>query len=329
MGIDVKSPQFRATLGGSPGSTLGRVLVAVDEERSADGAEALALAFAHSFGTSLVVCTAVDRAAITRAAVTPDGPAINVQSVLDECDAAAQRLVREVAERVEAAGGQASTLVLDGRPGAAIVEAAKETGADAIVMGTHGKSGLERIMLGSTADAVLRMTTVPTFVVRRPHTDGAPLLVPRTFGRILIALDDSEPSDAAFGFAAGLAVDAQAVLLCCSVVETADLVNKALSYGYDPTPLLGGLHDSAAALIAAKTKTAAGRGIAVESIVAQGDAPEAILDAARMHQADLIVIGTHGRRGLRRLFIGSVAESVVRRSDVPVAVVRSFAGEHR
>ena len=310
-------------------SILQRVLVAVDEEHSADAAVSLALAFARTLDSSLVVCTAVDRAAVLATGVTPDGPAIDLQSFLEHSEAAAQTLVRTAAELVEAAGAHASTLVLDGRPGLAIAEAARTAGVDAIVMGTHGKSGLERIVLGSTTEAVLRLTSVPTFVVRQGHPSGVTPSVPRVFERILVALDDSEPSDAALAFATGLAADSTSRLLCCSVVDAGDLTGKSLTYGYDPKPLLAELHASAAELIASKTRAAAERGIVVQSIVVEGDAPTAILDAARMHDADLIVVGTHGRRGMRRLFIGSVAESVVRQSQLPVAVVRSFAGVNR
>ena len=64
------------------------------------------------------------------------------------------------------------------------------------------------------------------------------------------------------------------------------------------------------------------------SVIVEGNAPEAILKAAAEHNVDLIVVGTHGRRGLQRLVMGSVAENVIRNSVLPVAVVRAARSSH-
>jgi nucleotide-binding universal stress UspA family protein len=180
-------------------------------------------------------------------------------------------------------------------------------------------------LLGSTAEGVLRMTTVPVIVVREPRgTPGHPPAAPPVeyFERILVAIDDSEPSDAAMAFALDLAEAKHSRLLCCTVIETGDVLDKASFYGYDPMPLLANLRQHAADLIALRSHGASERGITVESVIVEENAPIGILEAVKEHAADLVVIGTHGRRGLRRFFIGSVAENVVRHSDVPVAVVR-------
>jgi nucleotide-binding universal stress UspA family protein len=194
-------------------------------------------------------------------------------------------------------------------------------------MGTHGRHGLERMFLGSTAEGVVRMTAVPTFVVRQPDAGTEPAVSETecTFDRILVAVDDSEPSDAAVAFALDLAAAHNSRLFCCTVVDTGELIDKATTYGYDPESLMASLHAGAAELIAAKTAGAAAAGVTVEPIVVEGDAAEAVLKSAADKRAGLIVVGTHGRRGLRRLFIGSVAENIIRRSGVPVAVVREPA----
>ncbi len=104
---------------------------------------------------------------------------------------------------------------------------------------------------------------------------------------------------------------------------------RPTTVGYDPDPLLASLQEAAAELIATKTAGAAAVGVTVEPIVVEGEAAQAVLAAAAAKNAGLIVVGTHGRRGLRRLFIGSVAENIIRRSGVPVAVVREPARHAR
>lgn len=305
--------------------TLQRVLVAIDADDSADGALKLALELGRSGDTEIVLCTSVDRAAVTAAAVTPDGAVCDVRAMLAACEAAAQQVLDAAAARLTAAGLHATTLLLDGRPASAIVGGASDAGADAIVMGTHGKHGLERMFLGSTAEGVLRMTALPTFVVRQAGGGtgtASPRVTECTFDRILVAVDDSDPSDAAAVFAIDFAAAHNSRLFCCTVIDTGALLDKAATYGYDSQSWLASLNEGGAELIAAKTAGAAAAGVTVEPIVVEGDAAEAVLAAATANHAGLIVVGTHGRRGLRRLFIGSVAESIIRRSGVPVAVVR-------
>jgi len=144
----------------------------------------------------------------------------------------------------------------------------------------------------------------------------------RALDRLLVALDDSGPSDAALAFALDLAAPGKSRVLFCSVIETSDIFAKSLTYGYDPAPLLADLRGAAAGLLEAKVRAAAERGVPAESLIAEGNTADALLAAAAAHAADLIVVGTHGRRGLARFLLGSVAESVVRRSPLPVAVVR-------
>jgi nucleotide-binding universal stress UspA family protein len=305
---------------------LHRVLVALDGSQTSHGALLLAIELSRRYKSELILCTVVDRDAAIVAAQSPDGPFMGFDNIIDHYDAAAKRLLTEAAARTSAAGAQTSTILLDGRPAVAIADYAREAAVDAIVMGTHGKSGLERVFLGSTAEGVLHMTTVPTFVVH--HADNAeftPAALPSVpdFARILVAVDDSDPSDAAIAFALDLAAVTGSHVLCCNAIEQGQFFDKAARYGYNPGPLLDDLRRHASELIEAKTCAAKERGLTVTSVIVEGNAPDAILKAASDRGADLVVVGTHGRRGLQRLFIGSVAESIIRSSPLPVAVVRA------
>jgi nucleotide-binding universal stress UspA family protein len=306
-------------------STLQRVLVALDGSHTSDGALLLALELSRQYDSELVLCTAVDREAAIVAAQPPDGPFLGFETIFEQYDRTAKALLSRASARAAAAGARATVMVLDGRPAVAIIDCAKDQAVDAIVMGTHGKQGLERMFLGSTAEGVLRMTTVPTFVVRHVHdAAGAAAAAPPPpqFGRILVALDDSDPSDAAMAFALDLAAPHQSRVLCCNAIEQGQLLDKAETFGYSPASILESLREHAEELIRPKALAAQARGLTVESVIVEGNAPDAIIAAAAEQAADLIVIGTHGRRGLQRLFVGSVAENVIRRSVIPVAVVR-------
>ncbi len=304
---------------------LQRVLVALDGSDTSHGALLLAIELSRQYKSTLILCMVVDRDAAIVAAQSPDGPFMGFDVIVEHYDTAAKLLLSEAAARTSAAGAQTTTMLLEGRPAVAIADYAKEAGVDAIVMGTHGKSGLERMFLGSTAEGVLHLTTVPTFVVHQSdEASFAPAALPTVteFGRILVAVDDSDPSDGAIAFALDLAAATESTVLCCNAIEHSQFFDKAARYGYNPGPLLSDLHAHAAELIETKTRSAKERGLTVTSIIVEGNAPDAILKAAADNDADLIVVGTHGRRGLQRLFIGSVAESVIRRSVLPVAVVR-------
>jgi nucleotide-binding universal stress UspA family protein len=307
-------------------SPLQRVLVALDGSETSHGALLLAIELSRQYKSELILSTVVDRDAAIVAAQSPDGPFMGFDNIVEHYDTSAKLLLTEAAARTSAAGAPTTTMLLDGRPAVAIADYAKDAAVDAIVMGTHGKSGLERMLLGSTAEGVLHMTTVPTFVVHAaPDASFKPAALPTVpeFGRILVAVDDSDPADAALAFALDLAAASQSRVLCCHAIEQGQFFDKAARYGYNPAPLLADLHGHAAELIETKTRVAKERGLTVISVVVEGNAPDAILRAAADNSADLIVVGTHGRRGLQRLVMGSVAESVIRNSMLPVAVVRA------
>jgi len=312
-------------------SPLGRVLVALDGSETSHGALLLAIELSRQYKSELILSTVVDHDAAIVAAQSPDGPFMGFDNIVEHYDASAKLLLTEAAARTSAAGAATTTMLLDGRPAVAIADYAKEAAVDAIVMGTHGKSGLERMFLGSTAEGVLHLTTVPTFVVHQtPDASFTPAALPTVpeFGRILVAVDDSDPADAAVAFALDLAAATGSSVLCCHAIEQGQFFDKAARYGYNPAPLLADLHGHAAELIELKTRAAKERGLTVVSVIVEGNAPDAILKAATDQNADLVVVGTHGRRGLQRLFMGSVAENVIRNSVLPVAVVRGARPGH-
>lgn len=129
------------------------------------------------------------------------------------------------------------------------------------------------------------------------------------FKHILAAVDDSEPGQAAYDTAVDLAKQLQATMTALHVVEAPDRKGKPQGLAPD-------------ALLDACRKRNATKGIEPEIMIRQGSAAAAIHEATGTMRWDLLVIGTHGRQGLPRALLGSVAEDVLHRSEIPVLVVR-------
>jgi nucleotide-binding universal stress UspA family protein len=148
-----------------PGAFLRNVLVATDGSANGDRAVSYALALAHRHSSELLLCYAVNHAkAVAECSVSSGGGDL-LMPLVEDLDDAAESILRDAAKRVTNDGVAAKTAMLDGPSAEAIVACANGRKVDAIVMGTQGKGGLERLLLGSTADGVLRRADVPVFVV--------------------------------------------------------------------------------------------------------------------------------------------------------------------
>jgi nucleotide-binding universal stress UspA family protein len=136
------------------------ILVPLDGSRLAEGAIPVAVdLFASRPGATLVLMRAVD----------PRLPGADDVRAQRQIVRSAEEYLHEVAGRISGFGGTVKTSVWYGLPAASIIRAAEAAGADMIVMTTHGRSGLGRLVLGSVAEAVLRGTRRPLLLVREPE----------------------------------------------------------------------------------------------------------------------------------------------------------------
>ena len=140
------------------------------------------------------------------------------------------------------------------------------------------------------------------------------------FTTILVALDESEAASAALALALELAALDRAQLLLVNVVDVARLVAIAGYATPYPATALEALTEAGAAFLDQHKAACTAAGVAASTALGQGDAVDEIIRLAREHEAGLICIGTHGRKGLAHFFIGSVAEGVLRNADMPVLV---------
>jgi nucleotide-binding universal stress UspA family protein len=186
-----------------------------------------------------------------------------------------------------------------------------------IVMATHGRAGLEHFFVGSTTEAVLRGSTIPVLTIRAGKHTARP---GRCFERIIVGIDDSEPSDAALATVVDFPPEDRRHVLLCGVAGSA-LVVGGREYRQ---AAIDELHEETARVVETALATAGKRGRSFEGRVVDGRTAPSLIAAAEQQKADLIVLGSHGRRGLRRLFLGSVAESVVQLAPIPVLVVRGL-----
>jgi nucleotide-binding universal stress UspA family protein len=149
------------------------------------------------------------------------------------------------------------------------------------------------------------------------------------YTRILVAVDGSPTSRHAFDAALGLARSEGAVLQPLYVVESAPMYFDAP--GYDPSILRNRLIEQGKTLADELDRAMRAQGVAGETATGESSALEdvstVILAAAARFGADLLVMGTHGRRGVQRLFLGSVAERCVRHAALPVLLVPASAAQ--
>lgn len=141
---------------------FARILVPLDGSACADHAMDVALSLAKSEGSELVFCSVVDPIVIC--GTTPPSPAVDL--LLTDAETEARRLVTTAQKRAHAAGLKARGETRKGVPYDEILHAVEHVKADAIVMGTHGRTGLRRLFLGSVAESVLRDASCPVIVVR-------------------------------------------------------------------------------------------------------------------------------------------------------------------
>lgn len=208
------------------------------------------------------------------------------------------------------------TAILRGIPYDSIPEYAAASGIELIVMGTHGRTGVDRYLLGSVTERVVRTASPPVLTIR--SADEHP---PGDYDVIVVPTDGSEGAETAGTHAIDLAARVGARVHVLHVVDVTALAGFA--EGPVPDRLIEGLYDHGEAVTGEIADRAADAGVDVETAVVEGSPTAAIRTYAADNAADLIAMGTQGRTGLGRFLIGSVAERLVRTAPSPVLTVRS------
>jgi nucleotide-binding universal stress UspA family protein len=215
--------------------------------------------------------------------------------------------------------------VLAGNAASEITACARDQRTQLIVLGTHGRSGIEHLTTGSVAEKVLRTAACPVLTVPPRVPDRVPLPT-ALFKRVLCAIDFSPCSLLALAYALSIAQEAGGALTVLNVVELLpeDVVPLAGDLG-EASPFreyLRRAQSERAARLDASVPPSAREYCTIETMMASGKPYREVLRVATTKESDLIVLGVHGRNPLDRFFFGSTAQQVVRAATCPVLTVR-------
>jgi nucleotide-binding universal stress UspA family protein len=289
---------------------IARLLLASDCSTEAARAQEAALFLAGACRAGLDILSVLE---------APPGmdPGYQVnQLYLEQLHKEAEQTVARVVREAVDCGVEAKARIVRGIPVQQINETARELQSDLIVMGTRGRTGRAHVLLGSTAEGVVRGAPCPVLTVRSA-AKGAP---PVGITRILVPVDFSDCSLEAMEYTIQAARQFAASVTILHVIEPA-------SYGLDFTLVHAGDAQKTTHALEKRlgefTALLEGHGISTRSMLQSGAPGQAILDGARAAEADLIVMGTHGRRGFSHLVSGSVAEAVLRQAPCPVLTIKS------
>ncbi len=272
--------------------TFGRVLVALDGSSLAERGLRLLGAISGPTGPNEV--------ALLRVVAPRD------DATLDEA-----RAYLDI-QREAAPGGSAVLIPTVGEDAATEILETTEDGYDLVVLMTHGRGGLKRWAQGSVAERVVRHCPIP-LLLGNARTE----VLPERIERILVPLDGSEHAASVLGLVKQLApeLDAEVVLVSAYWI---DPHHRLHSMGFDTREIQAATE----AHVADHEVLLKRHGISTSSVVALNEPAELILKAAESTSSDLIAMTTHGRSGVRRWVLGSVAEKVLRVSPVPVLLAR-------
>lgn len=232
------------------------------------------------------------------------------------------RLLRDTVASLAAAGVAAEGTLLEGTVVEALVEHARAIAADLVVMATHGRGGFTRLRLGSVTTAFLHHTPAPVFLVRSSAED-VPAGLPA--GPLLVTLDGSPFAEAilpharTFAEAAGMGMALTGVVVP-HAVPMAPFGAEALLA--DPSVLEA--EEEGLARYLSRMAATCPAGTTAHAVTDMAVA-RAIIDEAARQRAGALAIATHGRGGLTRLVLGSVADEVLTHAPIPMLVHRPSA----
>jgi nucleotide-binding universal stress UspA family protein len=241
----------------------------------------------------------------------------------DQLLATIQRFI----EPESASGVVMNALVREGNTAGEIVDQATDMRAGLVVMGTHGRTGFDRLLLGSVTEKVLRKATCPVLTIPRRHPDAVPA-TPALFRRILCPVDFSDCSMQALAYAIALTQELGAQLTVLHVMSYELAVTPEM-YGAiimnDPENL-GAFYQRYEAESRRRMSEAVPATVAascsVETMVSTGKPGREILRVATEQPADLIVVGVQGRGAVDLTCFGSTTNQVVREAVCPVLTIR-------
>lgn len=285
-----------------------RILIPTDGSEGVERAIDQAIALAEMYDATLHVLRVVQTADL------PSG--INEETVVQAFEEHGRKEIDDVEERALHAGiGALEKSVATGPPYRTILEYVEEHDIDLVVMGTHGRSGLEHFLLGSVTERVVRLSNVPVLTVRMTdeYSDEG-------YNNILVPTDGSFGAEAAIDHAIDIADTYGATVHALYVVDLRLLTGDP-SGGLPVDEILNEAKSRGRKAIQDVTQKVETAEVDYKEHISQGYPYRDIRTYVTEHDVDLIVMGTHGRTGIDHFLLGSVTEKVIRSVDVPVLTV--------
>jgi nucleotide-binding universal stress UspA family protein len=290
------------------------ILVPTDGSPHADRATRHALSLASAFDATVHALGVVDVAAL---AGPFDAGGVD-KSFIDRYREQAEGNIEHV-ENQWAHPDQYHGEVREGTPSSVILEYIDEADVDLVAMGTQGRTGLRRFVLGSVAEHVLRASSVPTLITRG---DDDPPTLP--YRNVLVPTDGSECASGAVDHALAIASATDATVHAINVVDTE--AYKRAPGSVPPSDYIDILEHSGKEATEDVAERANDAGLDVRTAILEGRPSDGIIAYAADNDVDAVVMGTHGRSGLDRFLLGSTTERIIRGSDLPVIAVPEADG---
>ncbi|SEH15459.1 Nucleotide-binding universal stress protein, UspA family [Natronorubrum sediminis] len=289
---------------------IDSILIPTDDSEGALAGAKHAIALASRTGADVHVLSVV--------AVHSDWEGITdaAESMYASFEDDAEDAVETIADMVRSHDSEleVTTTVKRGTPFQSIREYATRREIDVIAMGTKGRDGLDRVLLGSVTENVLRTARTPVLAV--PPTTDTTEVDDIAFDEFLLPTDGSDGAAVAADWGIGLAGRLESMIHTVYSVDTSRLSKRNA-----PDELLEALEQSGEDAIDGVRTQATEAGVSITGAITTGSPADVILTSATERDVDMIVMGTHGRTGIGQWFLGSVTENVVRQADVPVFCV--------
>jgi nucleotide-binding universal stress UspA family protein len=216
---------------------------------------------------------------------------------------------------------KATGKIMYGGPADNILEYTRKHHVNLVVMATHGHSGLRRWWLGSVFEKVVSESVVPILGIHSKQSKEIDRDRAVAFKRILTPLDGSDTGEAALHDAEAVALKTGASMVLLHVIPEPHVI-EARILGPEFSAIVKAMHEAGEKYLDKVNKRLTAKGIEVTVKIMNGDPAAGIVDEARHEKADLIAMSTHGRSGIARWVLGSVADKILHESKIPMWLVR-------
>ena len=210
-------------------------------------------------------------------------------------------------------GREAQYLLCEGEPPEVIADVAKGKGADLIVLGTYGRRGLNRLLMGSVTSQVIADAPTDVLVIKKPCTECT-----GTYKSILVPFDGSDFSKRALSRSCQLSkIDGADVNVLYVIPRYEEMIDF-----FKTESIKKSLFQEANKIVDIAVGLASAQGVSVKIEIVEGNSSEQIVETAKRLKTDLISMGSHGYRGVNKAIMGSTTERVVLNASCPILIVR-------